>query len=145
MNVSKTKYIVFKKPNQTYDLTGLSISIGSEILERIGNDCAVKSYKFVGLHIDDTLSWDQHISHVHKKLSSANYIINRAKNILPQNIRLLVYNSLFKSHLQYGILAWGKVPVRKIQKIISIQKKCIRNVANKDFRSHTEPLFCQKN
>ena len=78
-----------------------------------------------------------------QKLSSANYIINRAKNVMPQNIRLLVYNSLFKSHLQYGILAWGRVPVKKLQKIISIQKKCIRNVANKDFRSHTEPIFCK--
>ena len=124
-------------------MSGLKLTIGSEKLERIGNDCNTKYYKFVGLHIDDTLSWEHHISHVHKKLSSANYIINSAKNILPKHIRLIVYNSLFKSHLQYGILAWGKVPTKNLQKIISIQKKCIRNVANKDFRSHTEPLFSQ--
>ena len=143
LNVSKTKFIVFKKPNQTIDMSGLKLKIGSELLERLGQDCEKKCYKFVGLNIDDTLSWEQHIHYVHKKLSSANYIINSAKNILPKNIRLTVYNSLFKSHLQYGILAWGKVPNTKLQKIISVQKKCIRNVANKDFRSHTEPLFSQ--
>ena len=88
-------------------MTGYQLKIGDEVLERIGSDCKTKFYKFVGLLIDDSLSWEAHISHVHAKLSSANYLINSTKNVLPKKIRMTLYNSLFKSHLQYGILAWG--------------------------------------
>ena len=70
-------------------------------------------------------------------------MINLTKNILPKNIRLLLYNSLFKSHMQYGLLTWGNVPKKHLQKISGIQKKCVRNVANKPFKSHTDPIFSE--
>ena len=31
------------------------------------------------------------------------------KNVLPLNIRLLVYNSLVRPHIEYGIVTWGGV------------------------------------
>ena len=34
---------------------------------------------------------------------------------------------------------------KNIQKISVIQKKCVRNVANKHFRSHTDPIFSKLN
>lgn len=68
-------------------------------------------------------------------------MINLTKNILPQHIRLLIYNSLFKSHMQYGLLTWGNVPKKHLQKNSRIKKKCVRNVANKNFKSHTDPFF----
>ena len=95
LNVSKTKFMVFRKPTVQVNLNSFQLKIGEEVLERIGFDCKTKSYKFVGLHIDEYLSWETHISHVHAKLSSANYIINSSKTVLPKNIRLTVYNSIF--------------------------------------------------
>ena len=119
----------------------LNLSIGSEILERIGNDCKIKSYKFIGHHLDEHITWEPHINHIYSKLASANFMISNAKNLLPLNLRLTLYNSLFKSHLQFGILAWGNAPKKYLKKICTLQKKCVRNVANKHFRSHTDPIF----
>ena len=48
---------------------------------------------------------------------------------------------MFKSHLEYGILAWGGVPNSKLKGITNLQKKCIRNVANKNKLSHTDPIY----
>ena len=84
---------------------------------------------------------DQHINKVNGKLASGNYAISAAKNILPLNIRINLYNSIFRSHLEYGILAWGGVPMSKLKGIINIQKKCIRNVANSKRLCHTDPIF----
>ena len=33
--------------------------------------------------------------------------LNQIKNILPLNIRLLVYNALVRPHIEYGIITWG--------------------------------------
>ena len=123
------------------DFSSFTMKIGEEIVERIGSDCPIKSFKFVGHHLDEFLTWDQHINYVHGKLASGNYGINAAKNFLPKHIRLNLYNSLFRSHLEFGILAWGGVPSSKLKGIINLQKKCVRNVANTHRLSHTDPLF----
>ena len=141
LNVSKTKFILFRKKQMTVDLKNLKLQIGYELVERIGFDCQTQFFKFVGLHLDEYLTWDHHINHVHGRLASGNFAINSAKNFLPQDTRLKLYNSLFKSHLEYGILAWGGVPTSKIKGLINLQKKCVRNVANKNRLSHTDPIF----
>ena len=141
LNVSKTKYILFKKQDRKVDLSNYSLKIGNECIERIGHDCEEKSFKFLGHHIDENLSWEFHISHVKKKLATANYFINNTKNYIPIHIRKILYNSCFRPHMEFGILAWGGVSLSKVKCIINLQKKCIRNIAYKSYNSHTDPLF----
>ena len=81
------------------------------------------------------------IEHISKKLASANFGINSSKNFLPLNIRKLLYYSLFDSHLNFGNLLWGCAKQKIIKKVERLQKKCIRNVANKSYLAHTEPIF----
>ena len=50
-----------------------------------------------------------------------------------------------RSHLEFGILSWGNALPSKLKKINTLQKKCVRNVAGKDYRSHTDPLFKKLN
>ena len=95
------------------DFTDLNLKIGHENVERIGSNCKNKYFKFVGHHLDEFLTWEHQINHVHGKLASGNYAIARTKFVLPQNIKLTLYNSLFRSHLEFGILAWGGVPPAK--------------------------------
>lgn len=141
LNISKTKYILFRSKNMKVNFENYNLKLGNEIIERIGSDCKTKFFKFVGHHLDEYLSWDFHINHVSSKLASANYAIARTKNFLPQNIRLTLYNSLFKSHMEHGILAWGGLNQGKLKKITILQKKAVRNITGKNFRSHTDPLF----
>ena len=117
------------------------LKIGTEVIERIGNNCKTKYFKFVGIHLDEHISWQYQINHVHAKLASANYAISSSKHFLPRKIRLTLYNSLFRSHLEFGILAWGGLSSNKLLKITNTQKKCVRNVAGKGHRSHTGPIF----
>ena len=145
LNVSKTKFILFRKKNMNVDLSSFSLKIGNEVVERIGTGCKQTYFKFVGLLLDEYLTWDSHINNVHGKLAAGNFAINSAKNFLPLQIRKMLYNSLFKSHLEYGILAWGGVSPNKLKGIQNLQKKCIRNVANKPKLSHTDPIFSTLN
>ena len=145
LNVSKTKYILFRSKNMKVDFSDLKLTIGGENIERIGSNCQTKFFKFVGHHLDEFLSWDFQINHVHGKLASANFAIARVKNFLPRKIRMTLYNSLFRSHMEFGILAYGGVNSSKLHKLRMTQKKCIRNVAGKNHRSHTDPLFSALN
>ena len=119
----------------------MSLNIENEQIERIGFGCKEESFKFVGHHLDEFLDWDHHIAHIKNKLSKSNYVISCSKNIIPLSVRKLLYSSLFRSHLEFGIIAWGGVKAGKLKSIVNLQKKCVRNVANKNFKSHTDPIF----
>ena len=80
-------------------------SIGGEIIERIGNDCPTKSFKFVGVNIDENLSWNTHINKVKSKISFASLQISRLKNIFPTETLVNLYNGLFRPHIEFGLLA----------------------------------------
>ena len=43
--------------------------------------------------------------------------------------------------MEFGILAWGGIALSKLKKITNLQKKCVCNVANKMYRSHSDPIF----
>ena len=104
LNVSKTKYILFRKSGVSVNLDNVLLKIGDKIIERRGEDCEDKYFKFVGILLDENLSWVHHLNHIRGKLSSANYAIAKVKNLLPKKIKLNIYNSLFRSHLEYSLL-----------------------------------------
>ena len=67
--------------------------------------------------------------------------MSQIKNILPLNIRLLVYYSLVRPHIENGIVTWGGVKNSKLQKSDLCKKKGIRAVNNSTFKAHSNPLF----
>ena len=82
--------------------------------------------------LDEFLDWDNHISHVSAKISSGSFTLNRSKYFIPIKTRKNIYNALIRSHLDFGVLAWGNALPGKLKRITCIQKKCVRSVAGRD-------------
>ena len=141
LNTSKTKYILFRKPNMKVNFDNLKLYIDNCTIERIGAGCNDNSFKFVGVKIDEFLQWKDHITSVKSKLSSANFALSRVKRLLKEDTKLIIYNSLFRSHLEYCIIAWGNSDASQISKIQTLQKRALRNVANANYNAHVNPLF----
>ena len=72
-----------KPQNIKCDLTNVSIKINGTCLERIGNDCNENATKFLGMYIDENLSWKHHLSQLNKKVSQALFSIKQVKKSLP--------------------------------------------------------------
>ena len=71
------------------------------------NDWPTKSFKFVGVNIDENLSWNTHINKVKSKISFASLQISRLKNNFPTKTLANLYNGLFRPHIEFGLLSWG--------------------------------------
>ena len=77
---------------------------------------------------------------VTNKLCKVNGILSRLKHIYPQQTLLIIYNTLFMSHIN-DLLLWGV----KIENICKILKKAIRIITNSHFTAHSEPLLKELN
>ena len=75
--------------------------IDGETIEIIGYMFPTKSFKLVGVLLDDSLNWNGHAMYVRAKVSRTNFALAMAKRLLPEHIKGMVYNSLFKCHLEY--------------------------------------------
>ncbi len=67
-------------------------------------------------------------------------ILNRLKRFLPIQTKVLIYNSLVLSHLNFGILLYGF----KCDKIFKLQQKIVRILSLSKYNAHTD-VFQKKN
>ena len=139
LNSSKTKYIRFS--NKKSHVHDLPIKIGDETIERIGTDCKTKSFKFLGMDVDDKLNWSLHVNKLRKKLNSGCFGLSNGKNFLSTKARCLVYNSLVMSHLSYCCMIYGCTMTKHLNYLGTVQKRAIRHVVLAKYKAHTEPIF----
>jgi hypothetical protein len=66
-----------------------------------------KDIKFLGLIIENSLTWKGHIKEVTKKLSTACYMLRNIKSFVSTNILKIIYYSYFQSVMTYGLMYWG--------------------------------------
>ena len=122
-------------------MNGFSIKIRNSSLERIGNDCHENSTKFLGIYVDENLTWKKHVKFVNKKIANALFSIKQVKHILPFESLRTLYYSLIQSHLSYGIIVWGNADKSVVKSTFLLQKRAIRVINNALYNRHTDPLF----
>ena len=132
LNLQKTKYMLF---SHTLSSLPSDIFFDNSPLEKVSN------IKFLGVIIDDKLSWKFHLDKICRIISRNIGVINKLKNCLPNKSLLTLYSSLILPYLNYGLLAWGNACQTLLDKIILLQKRVIRIISHTHFLAHTDPLF----
>ena len=59
--------------------------------------------RYLGIIIDNNLSWKHHIDHVAMKMSRTVGLICKVRHFLPRLVKLFV-----ASYVTYGLMAWGQ-------------------------------------
>jgi hypothetical protein len=119
-----TKNYYEVKTKVTYDHTNISNSIET---------------KFLGLIIDETLSWNQHVDQIATKLCSACYALRNLKRIVPQSTVRTIYYAYIHSILNYGIIFWGRSS--NVSKLFILPKRIIRIINHTGVRESCREAF----
>jgi Reverse transcriptase (RNA-dependent DNA polymerase) len=155
VNVSKMNYIIFKPRGAKIELgdnEGIFYNdneIGCEQeISKITKLCRVynenpnagdRTYKLLGLLLDEHISFDDHCRHTHSKIAQSNFIINRSKNFLPSSALKTLYFSLIHPHLLYCLPLYGCTSQKNLKKLELIQKNLFA-LSLKLHVLHTQPL-----
>ena len=123
INIEKCCYIHFSPNKEDPNITETNddnLYIAGKCINE------VTQARFLGVIIDNKLSWEPHITKLHKKLNSQVGILKRICKNIPKKHHKSLYYSLFESHLAYCISVFGNAPKCVLEKLFITQKKCIR-------------------
>jgi hypothetical protein len=101
----------------------------------------VTSVKFLGIYVDQHITWKVHIEKIASKIAKNIGIISRVSYLIPANIRLTLYYSLIYPYLAYGNMIWASNYEHRLQRIKILQKRIIRLITGSPYNTHTNPLF----
>ena len=101
----------------------------------------VSETMFLGVLLDDNLTWKSHISLSASKLSKSIGIIHKSRFFLSTHSLRTLYNSMILPYLYYCNLAWGGTYKSNLQRIVILQKRALRIVSNSTYDAHTGPIF----
>ena len=138
LNSSKTEYVLFRHPNKIINFDVKFKLNGKRLFPS-------KFIKYLGVLIDENLSWNFHINEISKKLSRANGMLCKVRHFVSSETLRSIYYAIFSSHLTYSCQVWGQNGNPNLDKIHSLQRKAIRIINFAPFRSETSHLFKKSN
>ena len=114
INIKKSNYMLFK-PRQKRLNIELPISLNGDKIDM------VKEVVFLGVILDEHISWKPHISHVARKISKSIGIIYKASFCLSKTSLYKLYYSLVYPYIQYCIIVWGSTYQTNLNRIVLLQ------------------------
>ena len=103
--------------------------------------CECKSQKYLGLIVDNRLSFYEHIDYIKKKISKRIGAMYRSKNLLPLKFRKMFGNALMLPHFDYLDIIWSKTYKTKLTELDLIYKKVAKIALNVDVREASVEVY----
>ena len=125
LNTTKTEIVLFKSPKKL---------ISRKLNFRIsGQKIKMKhSAKYLGLIIDESLTWKDHFDILRAKLERSIGLLAKLRYYTSPNLLRTVYFAIFDSYMRYGCQVWGQHNNSNTNEIAKLQDKALRIISFKD-------------
>ena len=133
LNIKKTHYIIFKQKRKI--LRNFDIRIDNELV------VCVKNTKFLGVVIDESLTWKNHICYISGKIARGIGMLIKARQLLNKDSLVTLYYSFLYPYFTYCNIVWGATYATSLNRLNVLQKRAIRVVCGIGRYDSTAKLF----
>ena len=95
LNTSKTKYMIIGTSQRLANVEPVELQVDNTRLER------VTFFKYLGVFLDQSLVWNDHLEYISKKIGSKISLLRRLRPFLSEHCSKLLANSLIMPHFDY--------------------------------------------
>ena len=135
-NTKKTSYMTIGSRQNLSKGKTMDLYIDNEAIKH------KPSTKLIGVHIDETLTWDDHIKHVISKVSNGLRMLYKTRNLTnDQETLKSVYNSLVQPYFDYCNIVWGDCSKTRVDKLQRLQNRAARIITRADFSVRSRDLL----
>ena len=97
----------------------------------------MKETKYLGMIMDEHLTFKNHMDTVKLKLNRANGLLAKLRHYVNLALLRTIYYAIFEPHLRYGCQLWGQAQTQVLQNIEKIQNKALRIL---NFKNRWDPI-----
>ena len=115
LNIDKTHFIIFKRPRKIIDYEPC-LYIDSIPISR------VKETKFLGVFIDEHLTWHRHVNYISSKIAKGIGILHKARKFLNKQTLHQLYYTFIYPYLSYCNHVWGNTHSTQLSRLVLLQK-----------------------
>lgn len=153
LNIEKTNYVCFSINKSTTPEPDFAIKIHTYPCNRplyTGRcNCSVlnrvNKVKYLGVHIDEHLRWDNHISATTSRIRKLIYVFKQLREVADTDLLIQTYKSLCQSVLGYCICSWGAACKSNIITLERAQRAIIKIILSLPRRTSTTEIYKQSN
>jgi hypothetical protein len=131
----KRKHIMMFGPNKKTVNNNILVKIDGVPIE------IVHHTKFLGIILDDKLTWKEHINYISKNNSKSIGILSRARPLLKAKCLHQLYYSFLYPYINYCIIIWGQASASTLWPIFKLQKRAVRIISNIKQRDSSKAAF----
>ena len=139
LNISKSSFAIYHRKGRRMHGDNFALEINNVNLER------VKSVKFLGVILDDHLSWEHHVNVVTSRISKLIPLIHKIRDNLSSSSLRQIYFALIYPSLTYCIAVWGSCNSTVFQGVMLVMKRVVRIMSFSNRFEHSGPLFLRFN
>jgi len=135
LNLSKTNYIIFRSKKKILPVLYSSIKIDNKEISQ------VTTTKFLGVYVDEHLTFNDHVSIIAKKVAKNIGIISRIRHVLQRPILVNLYNTLILPYLSYCNIVWASNYHSHLTRLTILQKRIVRIICGLKYNQSTRMYF----
>ena len=105
----------------------------------------VTSFKYLGIILDESLNFVEHIDHVYKKSCNKLGAIRKCRKYLNKNLSLLMYKSLVAPLIDYCDIVYMQANQENLQKLQVVQNIACRIILEAGPRDHIDDMHKNRN
>lgn len=146
LNLTKTKYMSFsiRSPNlHEMSIKAHSCNFPNTSTCNCTQLAKVSSIKYLGVILDDRLSWSYHLDYVTTRTRKLIYLFKKLRHIASPKLKKTLYLAMGQSILSYCISVWGGACKTKILKLERAQRSLLKVLYLKPYRFPTFSLLSE--
>ena len=137
LNVAKTEFMTIgsRQRLMTQANAPIDIHIESSKIKQVSKT------KSIGVIIDETLSWAEHVNYISKKISSAIGALKRVRCFIDQATAAKIYKAIIEPHFNYCSPVFDGISQKLDDKLQKLQNRAARIVTRSSFDESAKPLL----
>ena len=101
----------------------------------------VKACKYLGIFIDENLSWNRQTEYLKSKVVKNLYLLKRIRPFITEQTASLFYKSVIQAHFDYCSVVWGNTNKTNLDKLQILQNRSLRAVLRVNYLFSTNSLY----
>ena len=121
-NHKKSEAILIGSKHAVKNAPDLQIIMDGRLLKQC------EDFKYLGVYIDNTLSWNKHITYLASRIYPKLKMLNRIAPFLSQRVLLNIYKQTILPIVDYGCIVWGDCGKNNSQRLERLQNQAMRTI-----------------